>query len=46
MQPLYDLLKRAEREYNELKLTPIDALPWDVDATLKQDALSVYQRRI
>ena len=46
MQSLYDILKRSEREYKAIRLIPIEALPWDCDPQMIQDAKISLKKRI
>ena len=38
MQSLLDILKRSEKEYKAIRFIPIEALPWDCDPQMIQDA--------
>lgn len=46
MQSLHDLLKRSEREYKAVRLIPVEALPWDCDPQMIQDAKTSLKKRI
>lgn len=46
MQSLFDLLKRSEREYRELRMIPVEALPWDCEPTMLENAKTSYKKRI
>ena len=46
MLSLYDLLKRSEREYKDIRLIPVEALPWDCDPQMIQDAKISLKKRI
>lgn len=46
MQSLHDLLKRSENEYKAVRLIPVEALPWDCDPQMIQDAKISLKKRI
>lgn len=46
MLSLYDLLKRSEREYKAIRLIPVEALPWDCDPQMIQDAKISMKKRV
>lgn len=46
MLSLFDLLKRSEKEYKDLRMIPVEALPWDCDPKILEDAKTSYKKRI